>query len=70
LPFQLINVEDSFFWWGARWQELDQILFDEHRVGFVVAEDKDEWDSVEAIGFTIAAYVATCKMVMTVSCWS
>ncbi len=31
-------------------------LFDEHRVGVVVADNGDKWDSVEAVGFTPAVY--------------
>ncbi len=53
---QLVHIEDSFFWWGASWQELAWGLFDKHRAGVVVADDGYKWDSVEAIGFTPAAY--------------
>ncbi len=56
LRFQLINIDDSFFWWGACWQEFAWGLFDKHRVGVVVVDDRDYWDSVEAVGFTPAAY--------------
>ncbi len=31
-------------------------MFDKHCVGVVVADNGDEWDSVEAIGFTPATY--------------
>ncbi len=56
LHFQLVNVEDSFFWWGARCQKLTRGLFDRHRIGVFVADVVDEWDSVDAVGITPAAY--------------
>ncbi len=56
LRFQLVHVEDSFFWWGTRWQELARGLFDEHHVGVVVVDNRDEWNSLEAIGFTPSTY--------------
>ncbi len=56
LHFQLVNIEDSFFWWGARWQELARGLFDKHHVGVVVVDNRDDWDSVKAVGFPPAAY--------------
>ncbi len=56
LCFQLVHIEDSFFWWGAHWQELAQGLSDKHHVGVVFADNGDKWDSVEAVGFTPATY--------------
>ncbi len=56
LYFQLVHIEDSFFWWGVHWKELAGGLFDKYHVGVVVADNGDEWDSVEAVGFTPAAY--------------